>query len=420
MFERKVQAIVDGLDFDLPFRVVLPNGHVASYRDGPPAFTIVFKTPRSLRDCLFRSTLGFGEAFVRGEIDVEGPLEHVVRLGFAIERQRIPLPLVEKLRYAAGLLARRNTLAGSRRNIAAHYDLSNEFYQLWLDDNMQYTCAYFRSEDDTLEAAQLQKMDLVCRKLRLEPGELVIEAGCGWGGLALHMVRKYGVRVRAYNISKEQIAFARERQRHHGISEDRLQYVLDDYRTIPRHATTCDKFVSICMIEHVGRDSYDTFHRIVADVLKPKGLALIQFISRMRPARFANPWLEKHVFPGYYNPSLVEFISALEDDRRPLHVIDVENLRFHYALTVKHWLRRLEANRANVLKLYGEARGAEIMRRFRLYLSGGYADFSNGMGTLVYQLLLSNGGNNSLPLTRDHLVGTETWPRLVEVRSATG
>ena len=176
-------------------------------------------------------------------------------------------------------------------------------------------------------------MDLVCRKLRLEPGELVVEAGCGWGGLALHMARNYGVRVKSFNISSEQIAFARERAQALGIGTDSVEYVHDDYRNIPNHVKSCDKFASICMLEHVGRESYASFHQLVAKVLRKPGLAMLQFISRTNPSPISNPWLEKYVFPGYYNPSLGEVLKPIEREHRQLHLIDVENMRYHYALT---------------------------------------------------------------------------------------
>ena len=364
MLMRRGLALMERLEFDTSFRVIFPNGKDARYGPGKPVFTLHFKTNRSLRQTFTKSMLGWGEAYMRGEIDVEGGMDHVVRLGFALQNSVMPMRWVHRLKYALGVLARRNTHTGSRRNIAAHYDLSNDFYRLWLDDNMQYTCAYFRDPGDSLEDAQLNKMDLVCRKLRLEPGETVVEAGCGWGGLALHMVRHYGVRVRAYNISEQQVAYARARQRRFGIGEDRLRYVLDDYRNIPDTGEACDKFASICMIEHAGRGNYAAFHDVVARVLKPQGLALIQFISRRKPANQAHPWLEKHVFPGYYNPSLVEFVSALEADGQPLHLIDAENMRHHYALTVKHWWDRIEAGADRIRELYGQRQGEEIIRNF--------------------------------------------------------
>lgn len=398
MYRDRLQAVCDAVEFEKPFRIVLPDGSSASHGREPPALTVYLKTGRAVRDVVMKSSLGFGEAYTRGDIDVEGDLRDLVLLSFELQTGALKGSLVERLRYAFGFFARRNTLSRSKKNISAHYDLANSFFELWLDKEMQYTCAYFHRPTDTLEEAQRQKMELVCRKLRLHPGELVVEAGCGWGGLALHMARNYGVRVKSFNISEEQIAFARERAARLGIGVDQIEYVHDDYRNIPNYVTSCDKFVSICMLEHVGRESYAAFQQLVARALRKQGLAMLQFISRTNPSSISNPWLEKCVFPGYYNPSLGEIIKPLEAEHTQLHLLDVENMRYHYALTLTHWLERLERNADRIRAEWGEG----VLRAFRLYLSGGLADFGYGAGTLVYQVLLSHGFDNDAPLTRQH------------------
>jgi cyclopropane-fatty-acyl-phospholipid synthase len=403
MYRDRLQAAFDALHFDRPFRVILPDGGVATHGEGPPVFTVHFKTDRAVRDLMIKSSLGFGEAYTRGDIDVEGDMQALVLLSYELQERLLKGSLWQRASYMLGVLARRNTIDGSKKNISAHYDLANGFYQLWLDPEMQYTCAYFHQPTDTLEDAQTQKMDLVCRKLRLQPGELVVEAGCGWGGLALHMARNYGVRVKSFNISKEQVAFARERAQRLGIDSDRIEYILDDYRNVPNHIKSCDKFVSLGMLEHVGRGGYADFHRVVAKVLRKPGLAMVHFISRTNPSPISNPWLEKHVFPGYYNPSLGEMLAPLERDHRQLHPVDVENMRYHYALTLRHWLERLERSADTVRAQWGE----DVLRTFRLYLSGGCADFTNGAGTVIYQVLLSHGFDNGAPLTRQHFYAAE-------------
>ena len=398
VYRDRLQGIFDALAFEKPFQLVFPDGSTATHGKAPYAFTIHIKTTRAARDIVTKSSLGFGEAYTRGEVDVEGDLQDVALLSYELQEGPLKGSLLQRLSYVLGFFSRRNTLRGSKKNIAAHYDLANSFYQLWLDAEMQYTCAYFNKPSDTLEDAQRQKMDLVCRKLRLTPGEFVVEAGCGWGGLALHMARNHGVRVKSFNISKEQIEYARAKAALLGIGTDRIEYVHDDYRNIPQHVTSCDKFASICMLEHVGRESYTAFHQLVSKVLKPTGLAMLQFISRTNPSPISNPWLEKYVFPGYYNPSLGEILKPIEAEHRKLHLIDVENMRYHYALTLTHWLDRFERNADKIRAQWGEA----VVRTFRLYLNGGLADFAHGAGTLVYQVLLSNGFDNGAPLTRQH------------------
>jgi cyclopropane-fatty-acyl-phospholipid synthase len=398
MLRDRITAALEALQFECPFLITFPDGSKVIHGIGPPAFSIHFRTRQALRRCIATPSLGFGEGYVRGEVQVEGDLQQVALLGFALKNGTLKGSLFERLRYALGLRRRRNTLVGARRNIEAHYDLGNEFYSLWLDRELQYTCAYFLYPTVTLEDAQREKMEVVCRKLRLQAGETVIDAGCGWGSLALHMATNHDVRVIAFNISREQIEFARVRQKYLGISADRVNFILDDYQNMPRHVQKCDKFASVGMLEHVDRRSYRSFHELVQRILKPQGLALIQFISRTARSLSGDPWLEKHVFPGYYNPSLAEIVESVESTSHGLHVVDVENLRHHYALTVQHWIDRFERNVETIRARYGE----ELVRTFRLYLNGGYADFANGRGTLVFQVLLSNGFDNSAPLARMH------------------
>jgi cyclopropane-fatty-acyl-phospholipid synthase len=407
MYRARLQAIFDSLQFDKSFQVVLPDGQTATHGRAPFAFTIRIKTDRALRDIITKSSLGFGEAYSDGDVDVEGDMLGLSLLSYELQAGPMRGSLLQRALYALGFAARKNTVSRAKGNIAAHYDLANSFYELWLDTEMQYTCAYFYKPTDTLEDAQRQKMELVCRKLRLKPGEFVVEAGCGWGGLALHMARNYGVRVKSFNISKEQIAFARDKAARLGIGADRVEYVLDDYRNIPNYVTSCDKFASICMLEHVGRESYAAFHQLVSKVLRKGGLAMLQFISRTNPSAISNPWLEKYVFPGYYNPSLGEIVAPIEKQHHQLHLVDVENMRYHYALTLTHWLDRLERNAERIRAEWGE----KALRTFRLYLSGGLADFSSGAGTLVYQMLLSHGFDNLAPLTRQHFYAAVTGER---------
>ncbi|MCA1791477.1 MAG: cyclopropane-fatty-acyl-phospholipid synthase family protein, partial [Thioalkalivibrio sp.] len=285
--------------------------------------------------------LYFGEAYMSGELEVEGDL--VAFLG-AVYRARSPLRGKGKgfrNRFADGVLRRRrrNTLDGSRNNIHHHYDLGNDFYQLWLDrEAMQYTCAYFPQADATLEEAQVAKLDHVCRKLQLQSGDIVVEAGCGWGGLARHMARHYGVHVRAFNISREQVLFARERVQAEGL-EDRVEYIEDDYRNV---SGDCDVFVSVGMLEHVGAEHYPDMAEVIDRVLKPDGRGLIHSIGRNRPMGPMNAWIDKRIFPGAYPPSLREMLTIFE--HRDFSVLDVENLRLHYAVTLRHWLQRYERN----------------------------------------------------------------------------
>jgi cyclopropane-fatty-acyl-phospholipid synthase len=287
--------------------------------------------------------------------------------------------------------ARANSLSGSRSNIHHHYDLSNDFYRLWLDEQMVYTCAYFPTPSTTLEQAQVAKMDHVCRKVRLRPGQLVIEAGCGWGALARHMARHYGVTVRAFNISHEQVVYARERARAEGLHHQ-VEFVEDDYRAI---TGTCDAFVSVGMLEHIGPEHYGELSGVIHRCLGPTSLGLIHSIGRNRP-RPTNAWLEQRIFPGAYLPSLGEIMAVFEPSA--FSVLDVENLRLHYAETLRHWLRRFD----QVADRVAEQFSPQFVRTWRLYLASSMAAFTSGFMQL-FQVVFAPCRNNDIPWTRVRL-----------------
>jgi cyclopropane-fatty-acyl-phospholipid synthase len=234
-------------------------------------------------------------------------------------------------------------------------------------------------------------MDLVCRKLRLRPEESVIEAGCGWGALALHMATRYGVRVRAFNISREQIAWARSRAREMGV-EHRVEFIEDDYRNI---GGRCDAFVSVGMLEHVGREQYADLGRVIDRTVQPNGRGLLHSIGQDKPS-LLNPWIESRIFPGAYPPTLREMLEVLEP--WPFSVLDVENLRLHYALTLQHWLRRFEDARERVREMYDE----RFVRTWRLYLAGSLAAFNTGKLHL-FQVVFARARSNDVPWTRAYL-----------------
>jgi cyclopropane-fatty-acyl-phospholipid synthase len=286
-------------------------------------------------------------------------------------------------------------LNGSRRNIHHHYDLGNEFYGLWLDRQMVYTCAYFPTREASLEEAQAAKLDHVCRKLRLRAGDRVIEAGCGWGAFALHAALHYGVTVKAFSISHEQIVFARERARQLGL-QDCVEFIEDDYRNVSGKS---DAFVSIGMLEHVGRSQYRDLGQVIDRSMTAAGRGLIHSIGQINPEPL-NPWIEKRIFPGAYPPTLSEMTQILEPWQ--FSVLDVENLRPHYALTLEHWLKRFEENRDRVRELYDDA----FVRLWRFYLAGSIAAFKTG-DLQLFQILFNRTGAHELGWTRDYLYKDE-------------
>ena len=286
---------------------------------------------------------------------------------------------------------RSNSLNGSKDNIHDHYDIGNDFYRLWLDKKMQYTCAYFGEPTATLEEAQIAKMDHVCKKLMLKPGETVVEAGCGWGTLALHMARHYDVKVKAYNISHQQVISAREQAKAEGLA-GRVEFIEDDYRNL---SGRFDVFVSIGMLEHVGTRYYRELGKIIGRSLKENGRGLIHSIGRNR-AEPINPWIERHIFPGAYMPTLREMMEIFEPSG--FSILDVENLRLHYAKTLQHWLARFEQAKDRIGTMYDQ----KFIRSWRLYLAGSIASFTAG-DLQLFQVVFAHPNKNDLPWTRASL-----------------
>jgi cyclopropane-fatty-acyl-phospholipid synthase len=357
-----------------------------------PIGRVTFASRATLLWILADPWMRFGDAYSDGTLTVDGDLVAVLE---AVYRASGMGDKPSWLRRAADLTHRRrphgNTLRGSRDNIHHHYDIGNAFYSLWLGDTMAYTCAYYPTPTATLDEAQAAKMHHVCRKVRLKSGESVVEAGCGWGTLALHMARHYGVRVRAFNISHEQVAYARERAKREGLA-GQVEYVEDDYRNISGHY---DAFVSVGMLEHVGVKNYPTLGRVVRRCLGSNGRGLIHSIGRNHPARL-QPWIERRIFPGACPPALSEMSQIFEP--WDLSVLDVENLRLHYAQTLRDWLALYEAAGERVRAMFDE----KFVRMWRLYLAGSVAAFSTGTLQL-FQVVFATADNNDVPWTRAHL-----------------
>lgn len=331
---------------------------------GPAIGDLVIRDRRTLLGLIVNPELYFGEAYMTGRLDVRGPLERVVEA-----LSRLPSPATTWHHRVASRLALPNSPAGARRNVHLHYDLGNDFYALWLDPEMLYTCAYFATPSQSLEQAQTAKLDLICRKLQLRPGDVVVDAGCGWGALSLHMARHYGVRVKAFNISREQIDYARARADREGLG-GRVDFIEDDYRNV---TGAFDAFVSVGMLEHVGLRHF----RSLADVLKrvvrrDGGRGLLHFIGRDAP-RPLNPWIRRRIFPGAYPPTLAEVTTRVLAPA-DMSVVDVENLRLHYARTLSCWSERFAAARNAVRAQYGD----EFPRAWELYLAGSQAAFASG------------------------------------------
>ncbi len=349
---------------------------------------VVIRDRKALLRMLLDPEIGFGDSYMQGRVEVQGDL---VR---ALEIVLDSMNKAKSRTWYGNFFTRwlswtqDNTLRGSAKNIHRHYDLSNDFYSLWLDSRMVYTCAYFPKPSISLEDAQIAKMDYVCRKVRLAPGEKVIEAGCGWGALAIHMAKHYGADVRAFNISTEQLAYAREHAKKEGVSR-RVEFIEDDYRNI---SGACDVFMSVGMLEHVGGRHYAELGRVIHRTAGDSGRGLLHFIGRNQSKPFS-PWIRKHIFPGAFAPALREAMNVLEPSN--YSVLDVENLRLHYARTLEHWLARFERSSERVRQMFGE----EFVRAWRLYLAGSIAAFTTNCLQL-FQVVFAGSQCKQLPWTR--------------------
>jgi cyclopropane-fatty-acyl-phospholipid synthase len=364
-----------------PLRLVLWDGHEIGPSDEAPVATILIKNRPALFKWLWNPDLNFGEGYMSGAVDVRGDLVEMLEAVYRAMGDAVPRPW--------WLPAPSNGVHASRENVHHHYDLGNEFYRLWLDREMVYTCAYFQTPAQSLEDAQVAKMAHICRKLRLAPDERVVEAGCGWGSLALFMAREYGVRVTAFNISSEQIAYARARARNEGLS-DRVEFIEDDYRNV---GGVCDAFVSVGMLEHVGLPDYSTLSDVMHRTLTENGRGLLHFIGRNKPAPL-NPWIVKRIFPGAYPPTLTEVFERVLQPNS-FSVLDVENLRLHYAKTLEHWRSRYLRESDRVTEMFD----APFARAWHLYLAGSEVAFITGTLQL-FQVVFARGGTNAIPWTR--------------------
>jgi cyclopropane-fatty-acyl-phospholipid synthase len=390
-WQRHVVRQVLALGGNPPLTVVLPDGDEVRASTEPPIAWIHVRDRGVLRRVFCNPFYQFGEAYTDGGLQVEGDLVEVLTAIEHSMRRAASNGLLAKFYSWMARRPRRHSLAASRENIHHHYDIGNDFYKLWLDDSLAYTCAYFPTPDASLEAAQTAKFDHVCRKLRLRAGETVVEAGCGWGGLALHMARQYGVTVRAYNISREQVEYARHRAVREGL-RDRVEFVEDDWRNMDGHY---DVFASVGMLEHVGLPNYRRLGEAIHRCLREDGRGLIHTIGRNRPQP-VDPWIERRIFPGSYAPTLGQMMRIFEP--RNFSVLDVENLRLHYAQTLRHWLVRFEQSVDAVAAMFDE----RFVRMWRLYLSGSIAAFQAG-GTQLFQVVFARGTSNEVPMTRTHL-----------------
>jgi len=384
--------------------VIWPDGSVGTYGSGLPKAAIRVRGRGTLLAIALRPDLAFGEAYMDGRVTVEeGTIADVLELALSNVppgSERWITKARARLRTWARPITQFNPMGRSRTNVAHHYDLSRALFDLFLDADRQYSCAYFAHPTMTLEAAQVAKKRHIAAKLNLDrTGLKVLDIGSGWGGLALDLARDADADVLGVTLSTEQLAMSNSRAQSSGLAE-RCRFELTDYRAI---TGPFDRIVSVGMFEHVGVNHYDAFFAKLRDLLVPDGVALLHTIGRPSGPGAADPWTTKYIFPGSYAPAMSEVLAAIE--RSGLYVTDVEVLRLHYAETLKEWRSRFLKNRAKAAALYDE----RFCRMWELYLASAEMSFRYARN-VVFQFQLSKR-LDTLPLTRDYMLESEQMAR---------
>lgn len=388
-----LQALLDRTFQTRAIRVRLPDGRELTAGPGEPELTAVLADMKAAVAIAANPDLALGECFMDGTFSIEGgSIYDFLRLTSSqlALRQRSPkLSWLQRIRRGA---EQANDRLHARSNVHHHYDLTVDFYRLFLDEDLQYSCAFFETPAATLEEAQAAKKRRLIDKLLLEPGHTALDIGAGWGGLGLSMVER-GARVTGVTLSTEQHRTANERAAALGVA-DRADFRLQDYRDLDQ---TFDRIISVGMFEHVGAPNYQEYFDTVARLLDDDGVAVIHAIGRNSPPNRTQPWIRKYIFPGGYIPALSEVLPAIE--QAGLWVTDIEILRLHYAETLRHWRERFLARRGEALAMYDE----RFCRMWEFYLACSEVAFRE-LGHMVFQLQLSKK-QTAVPLSRDYLCG---------------
>ena len=385
--------------------LIRPGHEPVTYgRQGGKHLTVRFTDRKVAFDIVKNPRLGVGEAYMNKRLIVEdGTILDLLEMIVGSNRWEDggnSRKAIKRGKKRFKWLFSRNRAARSKRNVAHHYDLKDELYELFLDDDRQYSCAYFTDPANSLEQAQSDKKAHIAAKLYLRPGQTVLDIGCGWGGMALYLHRVAGVDVLGITLSEEQLKVARRRAEEAGVS-DHVRFELIDYRAVEG---TFDRIVSVGMFEHVGAPHYVEFFAKCRDLLVEDGVMLLHTIGKYGTAGAPDPFTDKYIFPGYHVPSLSQIMSASEKVR--LIASDVETLRLHYAYTLRHWMERATRARDKIVAMYDE----RFFRMWEFYLAGGIVMFESGAGC-TYQIQYIRD-RNALPITRDYIAEAEERYRM--------
>ena len=370
---------------DYPFLVKL-NGKEYKIGEGTPEFTVKFNKSIPKTKLLTSTSLALGEAYMDKDLEIEGDLYYALdhflgQLGkFSTDENAL-----KKIMHSS--VSKKN----QEKEVTSHYDIGNDFYRLWLDETMSYSCGYFRHPDDTLYQAQVNKVDYILEKLNLKEGMTLLDIGCGWGFLLIEAAKKYKIKGVGITLSHEQCKEFERRIEEEGL-QDQLKVELMDYRDLPKSGYTFDRVVSVGMVEHVGRANYQLFNDCVKAVLKDGGTFLLHFISALKE-HAGDPWIKKYIFAGGTVASLREMVSCMAED--DFHIMDIENLRLHYNKTLLCWADNFHRHMEEEKKMFDE----RFLRMWDLYLNACAATFHNGIID-IHQIVATKGINNDYPMVR--------------------
>jgi len=391
-FLEMIFSRVEGADFEVEFW----DGEQKSYgekKENNPEFKITLNEKLDFNEIRKKPQLKLGEAYMDGKIDLDGDLREVLEVGILNASK-----LKDKVdSFTPDKFWERQKEASfeeQKEGVQDHYDLGNDFFSLWQDSTMTYSCAYFKSKDDDLKTAQKQKLEHILKKLNLKKGEKLLDIGCGWGSLAIKAAKEYEVEVLGITLSEEQVKGAGNKIAKEGL-EDQVEVRKQDFRDLAKEDVEFDKIVSVGMFEHVGEEHIPEYFEAVKEMLKEGGLSLLHTITHLEEQP-SHPWVEKYIFPWGYIPSLREVIWELP--KHKFHLLDAEDIGYHYSLTAEHWLDNYEEVTDQVREKFDE----RFVRRWRIFLAGVVNTFRYA-DTSVHQLLFSNGKNTELPLTREYM-----------------
>ena len=384
-----VKSIAEHLS-DKPFDLEYWDGEIIKYGEGEPEFKLIIKNFPSKKELLSDPSVALGEAYMKGDIDIEGDLqkffESIIRNKDSFMNKNTVFRLASKIKAPS--------LMKSKKDIAHHYDIGNDFYSLWLDKTMSYSCGYFKNPTDTLYDAQMNKIHHILKKLNLKEGQHLLDIGCGWGYLIIEAAKLYKVKALGITLSEEQFKKAKERIKEEGL-EDLVDVQLMDYRNLEKSNLEFDRIVSVGMAEHVGHANLPLFFKNVDSVLKESGLFLLHNITNLVETE-GNKWITTYIFPGGYLPTLREELNIAADIN--FRTLDVESLRLHYMKTLEEWCK----NFMNHLNEERDMFDDEFLRMWHLYLATCAAAF-HYWDIDIHQILFSKGINNTLPMTRKYL-----------------